>query len=87
MALLLALFIMDNKTSFMKFAGATLIIAGILMTILFGGNFTKEEKMADTDPVETTKEENKMLEWPMYGGALAVVAGVIIITLGKRKRK
>jgi len=86
MALLLALLIMDNKTYFMKFAGATLIIAGILMTIFFG-NFPKEEKMADTDPVETSKEENKMLEGPIYGGALAVVAGVVIITLVKRKRK
>ena len=55
MALLLALLIMDNKTSFIKFAAATLILAGILMTMLSGGNFPKEEKMADTDPVETSK--------------------------------
>lgn len=70
----------------MKTVGLVLIIAGIAMLVFRGFNIQTEKKVLDIGPVEINKKENKWLSWPTYTGAIAIVAGIIIIAAnGKRK--
>jgi uncharacterized membrane protein HdeD (DUF308 family) len=70
----------------MKIFGIILIVAGILMLVFKGFNFTQEKKVADIGPLEINKKENKSVAWPMYAGVAALVAGVaVVIFSGKTK--
>lgn len=68
----------------MKNLGIVLIILGIVMLIFRGFNFTQEKKVADIGPIEINKQENKSVAWPMYAGAVAVVAGVVLVLTGRK---
>ena len=52
-----------------------------------GLEFPKQKLLVDTGPVEMNKEENKTIQWPIYGGGLALIAGLVFIALGKKKNK
>ncbi len=68
----------------MKILGLILIVAGILMFIFPEFNYTEREKLVKIGRVEITKNENKTINWPVYAGAAAVIAGVILLVAGKR---
>jgi len=69
----------------MKILGIVLIVAGILMLVFRGFNFTQEKKVIDVGPLEVNKKEDKRVSWPMYAGAIAVVAGVVCILADRKK--
>ncbi|MET0635046.1 MAG: hypothetical protein ABWZ25_03395 [Chitinophagaceae bacterium] len=69
----------------MKTAGIILIIAGIAMLIFRGFSVQTEKTVVDAGPIEINKKENKWVGWPVYAGAIAVVAGVALV-LGSRKK-
>jgi len=69
----------------MKVLGIVLIVAGILMFVFRGFNFTEKKKVVDLGPVEINKEENHHVGWPVYAGAVAVVAGVVVLLAGNKK--
>ncbi|MEO6230091.1 MAG: hypothetical protein ABJB11_07950 [Ferruginibacter sp.] len=69
----------------MKVIGIILIVAGILMLIFRGINFTQEKKIVDIGPLEINKQEKKSVGWPMYAGGIAVVAGIIVLVADKKK--
>lgn len=69
----------------MKLIGIVLIIAGILMFIFRGISFTKTEKVVDAGPLEINKKENKSVGWPVYAGAVVVIAGVALVAMDRRK--
>jgi hypothetical protein len=69
----------------MKIAGIILIVAGILMFIFNGINFTTEKKVVDVGPVEINKKEKKSLGWPVYAGAIVTLAGVLVLVAGNKK--
>ena len=48
----------------MRIAGIILIVAGILMFIFNGINFTTEKKVVDLGPVEINKKEKKSVGLP-----------------------
>lgn len=70
----------------MKIFGIILIAAGILMLVFKGFNFTQEKKVVDIGPLEINKKENKTVAWPMYAGVLALVGGVALVALDKKKK-
>jgi drug/metabolite transporter (DMT)-like permease len=70
----------------MRTIGIVLIIAGILMLIFRGFNFTEKKKVVDLGPVEINKNEKHRVGWPIYAGGIAVAAGVIIVLAGNRKK-
>ena len=70
----------------MKVIGIILIIAGILILVFRGINLKEDKKIADNGPIEITKEENKTITWPLYAGGIVVIAGLIIVTLGKKQK-
>ena len=70
----------------MKTIGIILIIVGIAMLIFRGFGITTEKKVIDAGPIEVNKKENKWVGWPVYAGAIAVVAGVALVIADRKKR-
>ena len=71
----------------MRIAGIILIVAGILMFIFNGINFTTEKKVVDLGPVEINKKEKKSLGWPLYAGGIVTLAGVLVLVADNKKGK
>lgn len=70
----------------MKALGIILIVAGIFMLAVTNISFTKEEKIVDVGPLELNKKEKKTIAWPNYAGGISIVAGIVLLaTGGKRK--
>lgn len=69
----------------MKVVGIVLIIAGIAMLIFRGFNIQTEKKVLDVGPIEVSKTENKWLGWPVYTGAIAIIAGIVIVATSRKK--
>lgn len=69
----------------MKTFGIILIVLGILMLVFRGFNFTREKKVADIGPVEINKKEKQSVGWPVYTGAIAIGAGVVLLVAGRKK--
>ncbi|UAY51224.1 hypothetical protein [Ferruginibacter albus] len=69
----------------MKVLGFILIAAGILMFVFHGINFTKEKKVVDIGAIEINKNETKRIEWPTYAGVIALLGGITLLVIDKRK--
>jgi len=63
----------------MKILGAILIVLG-LIGLLYGGiSYTKREKVIDAGPIQVSADEKKTIPLPPVAGAIALVAGVILV--------
>ncbi len=69
----------------MKAVGIILIALGIVLLLFKGFNVQREEKVLDIGPLEVNKTENKWIGWPVYTGAIAIVAGLIIVIADRKK--
>ena len=69
----------------MKILGYLLILTGCIMLITKGINYTKEKKVVDAGPLEINIKEKKTLTWPYFAGAIAIVAGVSLVLLDRKK--
>ena len=70
----------------MKTIGIILIVAGLVMLAFRGFNVQTEKKILDAGPLEITKKENKWIGWPVYTGAIAIIAGIVLLATGKSKK-
>jgi uncharacterized membrane protein YidH (DUF202 family) len=70
----------------MKIFGIILIVAGILMLVFGNVSYTREKKVVDIGPVEINKKEKKTIAWPNYAGGIIILAGVVILLAGSKKR-
>lgn len=70
----------------MKIFGSLLIVAGILMLVFGNISFIKEKKIVDIGPIEINKKEKKTIAWPNYAGGVAILAGVIVLVAGSKKK-
>ncbi len=62
-----------------------LILLGIVMFIWKGFSFTRKEKVVDAGPIEISADREHNVNWPPYAGAVLIVAGVVVLTMPKRK--
>jgi drug/metabolite transporter (DMT)-like permease len=69
----------------MKTFGIILIVIGIAMLIFRGFSVQTEKKVVDVGPVEINKKENKWIGWPVYAGAVAIVAGIVLVIADRKK--
>jgi hypothetical protein len=69
-----------------RIAGLVLIVVG-LVGILWGGfSFTREKTVVDVGPFKATTQERETIPFPPVAGAIALVAGVVLLVLpGRRK--
>lgn len=70
----------------MKAIGVVLIVVGIVALAYGGFSWTDKDKVVDIGPVEVTKTERKSLPIPPIAGGICIVAGVIVLVAGSRKR-
>lgn len=69
----------------MKALGIILIVVGILMMVFREINFTTTKKVVDAGPIQIDKKEDKSVGWPIYAGGVAVVAGIVVLLVDKKR--
>jgi len=69
----------------MKVLGIILIIAGILMLIFGNISFTETKKVVDVGPLEINKKEQHTIGWPNYAGIIAIVGGIALVAIDRRR--
>ena len=63
-----------------------LIVVG-LVGILWGGfSFTREKTVVDVGPFKATTQERETIPFPPVAGAIALVAGVVLLVLPARRK-
>ncbi len=65
--------------------GILLIIFGIAVLGYRGFTYTTEDKVAQIGNVQITAENQKTIYFNPMTGGLAVIAGVILVVVGRRK--
>jgi uncharacterized membrane protein YidH (DUF202 family) len=63
-----------------------LIVAGALALIYGGFSYTKDTTAVKLGPLELTVKERQTVNVPLWAGVGAVVAGGLLLVLGKGKR-
>jgi hypothetical protein len=69
----------------MKPLAIILIVLGIAMLIFKGFSYSQEKNVANIGPVEINKTEHKTVDWPIYGGVIALAAGVVLLVVDKKQ--
>ena len=69
----------------MRVLGIILIVAGILMFLFNGFSYKTEKRVADIGPVKIDKTENHSIGWPVYAGAVTLIAGIAVLLVGGKK--
>jgi len=69
----------------MRVFGIILIVAGILMFVFNGFSYKTEKRVADVGPLKIDKTENHSIGWPVYAGAVTLIAGVVVLAMGGKK--
>lgn len=70
----------------MKKLGIILIVIGIVMLVVRGFTYTKQEKVAEIGPIEINAKEKKNVSWPLYAGGLITVVGLVLVISDKKSK-
>ncbi len=65
--------------------GLVLIIIGIVSLVYQGITYTKQENVAQIGDIKLTAQTQETISIPPIVGGLALVAGIVVIALGRRK--
>lgn len=68
-----------------KLFGIILIVAGALALFYGGFNYTKDTTALKVGPLEVKVQEKKSVNIPLWAGVGAMVAGGLLLALGKGK--
>jgi hypothetical protein len=71
------------KTS--ALTGIILIVIGIIALAYEGITYTTREKVVDIGPIHMTAEKTKTLPMSPILGGIAIVGGIVVLVMGKRK--
>ena len=77
--------LLTSKTTIMKPVAIILIVLGIAMLIFKGFSYSQEKNVANIGPVEINKTEHHTVGWPLYGGVIALAAGVVLLVVDQKK--
>lgn len=69
----------------LRIAGIVLIVAGALALAYGGFSYTKETHKAEIGPLKLSVAEKERVNVPQWAGLAAVVAGVVMLVVGKNK--
>jgi multidrug transporter EmrE-like cation transporter len=70
----------------MKIAGVTLIVVGALALAYGGFSYTKDTHKAEIGPLKFSVQEKERVNVPQWAGLAAIVAGVVLLVAGGRKK-
>ena len=74
------------KLPIVKLVGTILIVLGVLALAYQGIRYTTKEKLIDIGPLKVTATEKKTIPLPPIVGGVAIVAGIALILVDRRKR-
>ena len=66
--------------------GILLVVAGALILVYQGINYTREKKVIDMGPMHVTQESHEHIPLPPILGGLALVGGVVLLVMGARSK-
>jgi drug/metabolite transporter (DMT)-like permease len=69
----------------MKIVGIVLIVLGVLALAYQGIRYTTREKLIDIGPLNVTTTERKTIPLPPIVGGAAIIAGVALILVDRKK--
>ena len=69
----------------MKVAGVALVILGILSLVYGGISYNRQRTVLDVGPFKATATEQKTIPLSPIVGGIALVAGVVLLVLPKRR--
>ena len=67
-----------------KIIGIILVIAGIAMLATGSFHLKQRKKVLDTDVIDISRTETKIVTWPRIAGAVVIVGGIALLLLNKR---
>ena len=70
----------------MKLVGIIFIVLGVLALAYQGIRYTTKEKLIDIGPLKITATEKKTIPLPPIVGGVAIVAGIALILMERRKK-
>jgi len=62
-----------------------LIAIGLIAFGYHGFTYTTSENVVDLGPVKMTKETTKTIPFPPIVGAVALVGGIVLLVVGRKK--
>ena len=65
--------------------GIILIVLGTLALAYQGITYTTREKVIDLGPIQMTAEKEKTIPLPPIIGGLALIAGAVMLIMGRKK--
>ena len=68
-----------------KTLGIILIALGLLGLVWGGFTYTTTEKIVDIGPIHATREKTHNVPLPPIAGAVALIAGVVLLVAGRNK--
>jgi uncharacterized membrane protein HdeD (DUF308 family) len=69
----------------MKFVGIILIVLGVLALVYQGIQYTTREKILDIGSIKVSADSKRTIPLPPIVGGVALVAGIALIVLDRRK--
>lgn len=69
-----------------KTMGLVILIVGIVMLIWSGFSYTRREKVVDAGPIHISADKQESVNWPPYAGGILVLAGIVILVVGRERR-
>jgi hypothetical protein len=67
-----------------RLAALVLIVAGVLGLVYGGFTYTKDTHETKLGPIELSVEEKQTVDIPVWLGACAIVAGVLLLVVRKK---
>jgi hypothetical protein len=69
-----------------RIAGIVLIVLGLVGVLWGGFSWTREKTVVDVGPFKATTQERETIPFPPIAGAVALVAGVVLLVLPVRRK-
>ena len=66
-------------------AGILLVIVGVFALAYQGFSYKKQENVAQIGDLKVTAETDKRVNFPPYLGGIALVAGLVLVVVGRKK--
>lgn len=68
-----------------RMLGLILIVLGLVGLAWGGITYTTREKVVDVGPIHATRDKTRTVPLPPVAGAIALIAGVVLLASGKNQ--